>query len=112
MDRTFGRSEDDVNRGSGVRQGSLRALRHPALRIVGGVMLIGASLWLLSTGLTELVDSFSIHRGYEVGLGRVAAAVFFLIAVATAYLGVRLIRSSASHRRKVALTTNSEQGDS
>lgn len=44
------------------------------------------------------VDSFTIYRGYEVGLGRVAALVYFLLAAAIGYLGVKLIRSSRDRR--------------
>lgn len=59
-----------------------------------GIILIAGSLWLVSAAVTALVDSFTIYRGYEVGLGRVLALVYFVLAVAMAYLGVRLIRSS------------------
>ena len=77
------------------------------IRLVSGVVLIGGSLWLVWTATTELIDSFTIYRGYEVGTGRFAATVLYAAAIAIGYPGVKLIRSFVSDRRhSMARTEN------
>ena len=73
-----------------------RVLSRPAWRLLGGVILIAGSLWLLSAAVTDVIKSFTIYRGYEVGLARAGAFVFSLLAAAMAYMGVKLSRSSGN----------------
>lgn len=77
-----------------MRQSMMRVWAHPAFRFVSEFVLIAGSVLLVSMSITELVKSFTVYRGYEVGLVRVTALVFLLVAAAMAYLGVKLIRSS------------------
>lgn len=67
---------------------------HTAFRLVSKFVLIAGSVSLVSLSVSELVKSFTVHRGYEVGLVRDTALVFLLVAAAMAYLGVKPIRYS------------------
>lgn len=77
-----------------MKQGIMRVWSHTAFRLVSEFVLIAGSVLLVSLSVSELVKSFTVYRGYEVGLVRVTALVFLLVAAAMAYLGVKLIRSS------------------
>lgn len=77
-----------------MRQSIMRVWSHTAVRLVSEFVLIAGPVLLVSMSITELVKSFTVYRGYEVGLVRVTALVFLLVAAAMAYLGVKLIRSS------------------
>lgn len=79
-----------------MRQSIMRVWSHAAVRLVSEFVLIAGSALLVSLSITELVKSFTVYRGYEVGLVRVTALVFLLVAAAMGYLGVKLIRSSRS----------------
>lgn len=78
-----------------MRQSIIRVRSHTAFKLVSEVVLIAASFWLVSMSITELVKSFTVYQGYEVGLVRVAALLFLLLAAAMGFLGLKLIRSSA-----------------
>ncbi len=77
-----------------MKQGIMRMWSHRAFRLVSEFVLIAGSVLLVSLSVSELVKSFTVYRGYEIGLVRVTAIVFLLVAAAMAYLGVKLIRSS------------------
>ena len=77
-----------------MKQGIMRMWSHTAFRLVSKFVLIAGSVLLVSLSVSELVKSFTVYRGYEVGVVRVTALVFLLVAAAMAYLGVKLIRSS------------------
>ncbi len=77
-----------------MKQGIMRMWSHTAFRLVSEFVLIAGSVLLVSLSVSELVKSFTVYRGYEVGLVRVTALVFLLVTAAMAYLGVKLIRSS------------------
>lgn len=77
-----------------MKQGIMRVWSHTAVRLVSEFVLIAGSVLLVSLSVSELVKSFTVYRGYEVGLVRVTALVFLLLAGTMAYLGVKLIRSS------------------
>lgn len=77
-----------------MKQTIQRVRSGPSWRLFTGIILIAGSLWLAWAAVAVLVDSFTIYRGYEVGLGRVLALVYFVLVAAIAYLGVKLTRSS------------------
>lgn len=77
-----------------MKQGIMRMWSRRTFRLVSEFVLIAGSVLLVSLSVSELVKSFTVYRGYEIGLVRVTALVFLLVAAAMAYLGVKLIRSS------------------
>lgn len=79
-----------------MKQSIVRGWSHPASRLVSQVVLIAGSVGLFVMSINELVKSFTVYQGYEVGLVRVTAILVLLVAAAMAYLGVRMIRSSRS----------------
>lgn len=81
-----------------MKQSIIRVWAHAASRLVSEIVLIAGSVGLVSMSMIELVKSFTVYRGYEVGLVRVTALLVLLVAAAMAYLGVKLIRSSGRPR--------------
>lgn len=77
-----------------MRQSIMRVWSHTALKLVSEFVLIAGSAWLVSISTTEVVKSFTVYQGYEVGLVRVTALILVLVAAAMAFLAVKLIRSS------------------
>lgn len=79
-----------------MKQSIMRVWSHTTLKLVSEFVLIAGSAWLVLISTTEVVKSFTVYQGYEVGLVRVTALILILVAAAMAFLGVKLIRSSTN----------------